>query len=102
MPDNLVFLAIEFSLTKLYVNSFLAMLNARQGIRERSDDGLSVNMSNLQSGVGYPGPAALSFTATTDSVKKNLSPITLLGPDAANEKGTPVFSWTIPEEPEEV
>lgn len=29
MPDNLIFLGVEFLLTKLYVNSFLAMLNAR-------------------------------------------------------------------------
>ncbi|KAF8636801.1 hypothetical protein AX17_003252 [Amanita inopinata Kibby_2008] len=36
MPNNLVFLAIEFLLTKLYVNSYLAMLNARKSVRDRS------------------------------------------------------------------
>ncbi|KAH0580111.1 hypothetical protein H2248_002918 [Termitomyces sp. 'cryptogamus'] len=34
MPNTLVFLGIEFLLTKLYINSFLAMLNARKSIRE--------------------------------------------------------------------
>jgi hypothetical protein len=35
MPDTLVFLGIEFLLTKLYINSFLAMLNARQSVRDQ-------------------------------------------------------------------
>ncbi|KAF8878224.1 hypothetical protein BD779DRAFT_1555150 [Infundibulicybe gibba] len=35
MPRNLVFLGIEFLLTKLYVNSFLAMLNARRSLRRK-------------------------------------------------------------------
>ncbi|KAF8714207.1 hypothetical protein AX14_012877, partial [Amanita brunnescens Koide BX004] len=33
MPDNFVFLGITFVLTKLYFNSYLAMLNARKSIR---------------------------------------------------------------------
>jgi len=33
MPNNLVFLSIEFLLTKLYISSFLAMLNARKRTR---------------------------------------------------------------------
>ncbi|KAF8627260.1 hypothetical protein AX15_004452 [Amanita polypyramis BW_CC] len=36
MPNNLIFLGIEFLLTKLYVNSYLALLNARKSVRERS------------------------------------------------------------------
>ncbi|EIN05259.1 hypothetical protein PUNSTDRAFT_137944 [Punctularia strigosozonata HHB-11173 SS5] len=35
MPNNLVFIAMEILLSKLYLNSFLAMLNARQSLRER-------------------------------------------------------------------
>jgi len=35
MPDTLIFLSVEFLLTKLYINSFLAMLNARQSVRDR-------------------------------------------------------------------
>ncbi|ESK92812.1 hypothetical protein Moror_9144 [Moniliophthora roreri MCA 2997] len=55
MPNNLIFLALEFLLTKLYVGSFLAMLNARQPrqrIRktqeETNDDSSSHNFRNLQ------------------------------------------------------
>lgn len=36
MPTNFIFLAIHFGIIKLYANSFLATLNARVGIRERS------------------------------------------------------------------
>jgi len=35
MPNTLVFLGIEFLLTKLYINSFLAMLNARHVVRDQ-------------------------------------------------------------------
>jgi len=46
MPDTLVFLGIEFLLTKLYINSFLAMLNARQSVRDKdTSPGNSVNVS---------------------------------------------------------
>ncbi|KAG6809682.1 hypothetical protein H0H92_015157 [Tricholoma furcatifolium] len=37
MPDTFIYLAVSFALTKLYVGSFLAMLNARQ----HSDNGSS-------------------------------------------------------------
>lgn len=47
MPKNLVFLAIEFLLTKLYINSFLAMLNARQSIRENSSTMSSGNSNKM-------------------------------------------------------
>ncbi|KAF5366380.1 hypothetical protein D9758_009793 [Tetrapyrgos nigripes] len=36
MPDNLVFLGLQFMLTKFYTGSFLAMLNARQYARSNS------------------------------------------------------------------
>jgi len=47
-PHKLYFLAIEFLLTKLYINSLLAMLNARRSIREGGTD-ISINLtrSNL-------------------------------------------------------
>ncbi|KAF8064426.1 hypothetical protein FPV67DRAFT_222163 [Lyophyllum atratum] len=52
MPDTLVFLGIEFLLTKLYINSFLAMLNARQSVRDKdtsSGNSLSVTkMMNIR------------------------------------------------------
>ncbi|KIP07803.1 hypothetical protein PHLGIDRAFT_127401 [Phlebiopsis gigantea 11061_1 CR5-6] len=36
MPQNFIFLAFHFCITKLYANSFLASLNARQLLKERS------------------------------------------------------------------
>ncbi|KAF8647976.1 hypothetical protein AX16_006424 [Volvariella volvacea WC 439] len=48
MPNNLVFLGIEFLLTKLYVNSFLAMLNARQSMRDKgSDNSHSISVTRM-------------------------------------------------------
>jgi len=48
MPDNLVFLGIEFLLTKLYINSFLAMLNARQSVRDRdTSPGNSLSITKI-------------------------------------------------------
>ncbi|KAG2353171.1 hypothetical protein BDR07DRAFT_735389 [Suillus spraguei] len=37
MPTNFIFLAIEFLLVKLYVNSYLALLNARYYTRVNAD-----------------------------------------------------------------
>ncbi|KAJ7159766.1 hypothetical protein C8R46DRAFT_1109022 [Mycena filopes] len=40
MPDTLVFLALSFLLTRLYVNSFMAMMNARERPRRHDDSTL--------------------------------------------------------------
>jgi hypothetical protein len=47
MPNNLIFLGIEFLLTKLYINSFVAMLNARRSVREMDTTGSSMNVSQV-------------------------------------------------------
>ncbi|KAF8994655.1 hypothetical protein BDQ17DRAFT_1285590 [Cyathus striatus] len=47
MPTNLVFLGIEFLLTKLYINSFVAMLNARRTVREMDSSSNSANVSKV-------------------------------------------------------
>ncbi|PPQ72813.1 hypothetical protein CVT26_003333 [Gymnopilus dilepis] len=39
MPNNLIFIGITFFLAKLYINSYIAMLNARQPKREESYSG---------------------------------------------------------------
>ncbi|KAE9401382.1 hypothetical protein BT96DRAFT_974806 [Gymnopus androsaceus JB14] len=36
MPDNLIFLALNFIIAKLYANSIVAMLNYRQSLRQRA------------------------------------------------------------------
>ncbi|KAJ7086872.1 hypothetical protein B0H15DRAFT_344939 [Mycena belliarum] len=53
MPHNLVFLSITYLLTRLYVNSFMAMLNARQrGPRTGTDsDAYALSRSHPTSGV---------------------------------------------------
>ncbi|PSR70460.1 hypothetical protein PHLCEN_2v13611 [Hermanssonia centrifuga] len=38
MPDNFIFMACYFVLSKLYVNSFLATLNTRRVLRGRGTD----------------------------------------------------------------
>ncbi|OAX33105.1 hypothetical protein K503DRAFT_700993, partial [Rhizopogon vinicolor AM-OR11-026] len=35
MPDNLIYVAIYFAITKLYINSFLALMNARYYLRPK-------------------------------------------------------------------
>ncbi|KZP18516.1 hypothetical protein FIBSPDRAFT_933455 [Athelia psychrophila] len=50
-PDTLIFAAFEFCLTELYINSFLAMLNARHSINGQSEThaGVSVSLKELHS-----------------------------------------------------
>ena len=77
MPNNMIFLAVEFSLTKctfsmpvsfwkwliiplVYVNSFIAMLNARDSIRAKNDDGnhdISISLTPVRSfrSISSPG-----------------------------------------------
>jgi len=47
-PDSLLYLAQEFSITRLYTNSFLAMMNARYGLRGQMSEpvDLEINMTN--------------------------------------------------------
>ncbi|KAJ7342397.1 hypothetical protein DFH08DRAFT_1082017 [Mycena albidolilacea] len=46
MPNNLVFLALSYLLTRLYVNSFLAMMNARDRGLRRSSSTLALSPSH--------------------------------------------------------
>ncbi|TFK59065.1 hypothetical protein BDN72DRAFT_851470 [Pluteus cervinus] len=49
MPDNLIFLGFYLLLSKLYLNSYLAMLNARDKLRDRLDahDPVSIHLSQM-------------------------------------------------------
>ncbi|KAJ7474697.1 hypothetical protein FB451DRAFT_274509 [Mycena latifolia] len=49
MPHNFIFLGFYLLLSKLYLNSYLAILNAREGLREKLDDPKSIHLSRLQS-----------------------------------------------------
>ncbi|KAJ8517917.1 hypothetical protein ONZ45_g4960 [Pleurotus djamor] len=48
-PDTLIFMGIESFLTKLYINSFIAMLNARERVKEDEPARLSVHIPSLNS-----------------------------------------------------
>ncbi|KAF8960615.1 hypothetical protein BDZ97DRAFT_1832727 [Flammula alnicola] len=45
MPDNFIFLAFYLLLCKLYLNAYLATLNAREFLRKKAE--LSIQLSNL-------------------------------------------------------
>ncbi|KAF8066978.1 hypothetical protein FPV67DRAFT_1221885 [Lyophyllum atratum] len=47
MPSNFVFLGFYLLLSKLYLNSYLATLNARDDLRERVDDPVSIHLSQI-------------------------------------------------------
>ncbi|GJE92488.1 hypothetical protein PsYK624_086420 [Phanerochaete sordida] len=59
--DNFIYVAVYFQLSKLYVNAYLAMLNARDKIRERSNDVVSIHLSHLsnsRTGAAQSGAAS--------------------------------------------
>ncbi|KAF8908138.1 hypothetical protein CPB84DRAFT_1674382 [Gymnopilus junonius] len=49
MPNNLIFLGFYLLLSKLYVNAYLATLNARETMRTKKDDMLSINLTEIHS-----------------------------------------------------
>ncbi|KAG1724669.1 hypothetical protein EDB19DRAFT_295636 [Suillus lakei] len=53
MPRNFIFLSVEFSLVKLYVNSFLALLNAPHYLKPTADTDNSYQFQNRH-GVYHP------------------------------------------------
>ncbi|KDR71456.1 hypothetical protein GALMADRAFT_143729 [Galerina marginata CBS 339.88] len=55
MPNTFIFLGISFLLTKLYISSYMAMLNARKQIRDQdaSSNGMPT-LSNLRRLRGKP------------------------------------------------
>ncbi|KAJ3481477.1 hypothetical protein NLI96_g7627 [Meripilus lineatus] len=44
MPTNLIFIAFYLLLSKLYLNAYLASLNARSALQDNSDDGVSIHI----------------------------------------------------------
>ncbi|OAX34046.1 hypothetical protein K503DRAFT_474472 [Rhizopogon vinicolor AM-OR11-026] len=43
MPNNLIYVALEFLVTKLYVNSFLALMNARYYLRPNDTEHVNIS-----------------------------------------------------------
>ncbi|KAF8233854.1 hypothetical protein L208DRAFT_1422837 [Tricholoma matsutake] len=49
MPHNFVFLTFYLLLSKLYLNSYLATMNAREDLRDRIDGPVSIHLSQISS-----------------------------------------------------
>ncbi|KAH6904142.1 hypothetical protein BKA70DRAFT_1297173 [Coprinopsis sp. MPI-PUGE-AT-0042] len=47
MPLNFIFLGPYLLLSKLYLNSYLATMNSRQDLRDKMDDHVSINLTDL-------------------------------------------------------
>ncbi|KDR79457.1 hypothetical protein GALMADRAFT_243550 [Galerina marginata CBS 339.88] len=90
MPNNLIFIGITFLVTKLYINSYVAMLNARNNIRE--DSSISVDIMNLRSGLTKPADTTMGSHSHIHSDDKphkgeslQLSSMTYRGKDIDEE-----------------
>ncbi|EIN05147.1 hypothetical protein PUNSTDRAFT_55063 [Punctularia strigosozonata HHB-11173 SS5] len=70
MPNNLIYLGLDFLITKLYMNSFLAMLNARKSIRKRAENssrGVTSSSGGVHIDSRSRGP--ISITVTQDKYR---------------------------------
>ncbi|KIJ64010.1 hypothetical protein HYDPIDRAFT_28904 [Hydnomerulius pinastri MD-312] len=47
MPSNFIFIGFYFNLAKMYINSYLALLNAREHLREKSEGVVSIHLSRI-------------------------------------------------------
>ncbi|KAJ6480137.1 hypothetical protein C8R45DRAFT_1154954 [Mycena sanguinolenta] len=53
MQNNFIFLAFYLLLSKLYLNSYLAVLNVRKDLREKFDEPKSIHLSRIHSGMRW-------------------------------------------------
>jgi hypothetical protein len=94
-PHKLYFLAIEFLLTKLYMNSLLAMLNARRSIREGTDISINLtrsNNSNAPTSSSSLRPKSLSVLPSPVSMKSEypMQPISTIHTIQVNDSAVSV------------
>ncbi|THH02602.1 hypothetical protein EW026_g262 [Hermanssonia centrifuga] len=73
MSSNLIFLALHFAISKLYANSFLATLNARKTLQQRSQ-----GSSDHQLPVLFPGGTYARSGRYSAAPNTNLNPIASL------------------------
>jgi len=66
MPHNLIFLAFYLLLSKLYLNSYLAMLNARGDLRDKSEDPVSIHLSHLSATQDFDSGAQQTFPSAIE------------------------------------
>jgi len=60
MPNNFIFIAFYMNLAKMYTNSYLASLNAREALRDKSDNMVSIHLTRISD-----RPFGTDFSAST-------------------------------------
>ncbi|KAI0343829.1 hypothetical protein BDW22DRAFT_1211507 [Trametopsis cervina] len=68
-PNDFIYVAVYFQLSKLYVNAYVAMLNARDRMRERSSSPL--NLSTFELSHTRTGPTIPTMTHGVRTYSKN-------------------------------
>jgi len=63
-PSTLLYLGMEFSVTRLYANSILAMFNARRQLREKLEEPLELK---VPSSIVFKGPESITQSLLTHS-----------------------------------
>ncbi|CAA7262348.1 unnamed protein product [Cyclocybe aegerita] len=74
LPNTLVFLGVEFLLTKLYINSYIAMLNARTSVRDTESSSANVSVSkilNLRTGDRQPTDSTHVMVTHDDKIDQD-------------------------------
>ncbi|CCM06435.1 uncharacterized protein FIBRA_08696 [Fibroporia radiculosa] len=61
-PRGLVFAAVQYQMTELHINSFLALLNARRFLRRRRKAHIQFHQGNGLSSVGASLPCFISYS----------------------------------------
>ncbi|KIK35741.1 hypothetical protein CY34DRAFT_560540 [Suillus luteus UH-Slu-Lm8-n1] len=70
MPNNFIFVSLEFIVTKLYVNSFMALMNARYYVQT---DAASVGLPKLQVRHDVYRPKLRTNTSQDDKLQEDMS-----------------------------
>jgi len=105
-PNTFLYLAQEFSITRLYSNSFLAMMNARSGLRGQMSEPVEINLGTALrfvspsssvdvSGKHYQSPRETYMTARSSLEGQIIPPPPCLGSDySGSYEDIPIHSAT--------
>ncbi|TDL21322.1 hypothetical protein BD410DRAFT_789754 [Rickenella mellea] len=90
MPNNLVWISVFWMLGKSYINSFLAMLNSRDNLREivQPKDGSIVQLSHIRDTVARESYAAKNVYTYPMDATKTLPPPLEVTVEMATEQRT--------------
>ncbi|TFK34663.1 hypothetical protein BDQ12DRAFT_689355 [Crucibulum laeve] len=73
MPNNFIFLGFYLLLSKLYLNSYLATLNAREELREKIDEPVSIHLSQVTEFRRYDVESSMPSTTEKTSRSDTLA-----------------------------